>query len=216
MNSLFNLSFSDMEKTLRFSEPFLTAEHVSYTENYQLDRSSIVINIDLDPLEIGEIDLPSMKSIICAKTTIDKVKSMIIISIADEIFLGSNAKIDTEIIKNSWKHVYDLYNLPQLKNIPLWKSEKAKIGNAEFNLWYAPAGTDCGLHKIHDFLEVHTQIYGVGSMQKFHHNNMNSIYQEVYMSPGYSHDPFFTNTGKYPWHQYHAYTDCIWLAIEQH
>jgi hypothetical protein len=41
-----------------------------------------------------------------------------------------------------------------------------------------------------------------------------SIYQEVFMSPGYTHEPFYNDKGKYPWHAYYADTDCIWLAIE--
>lgn len=63
--------------------------------------------------------------------------------------------------------------MPQLKNAPLWRSEKERIGNLEFNLWYAHAGTHCGIHNQHDFPEVHTQIYGIGRMQKFHVNHIN-------------------------------------------
>jgi len=205
-----------MEKPLNFSEPFVMAEHVSYTSNYEVDHKSIIINIDLDPLELEEVELPSMKSAVCANTTIEKVKSIIVISIINEDYLGNNPQIDREIIKNSWHLAYDLFNKPHLQNIPLWRSEKERIGRLELNLWYAPAGTNCGLHNLHDFQEVHTQIYGNGRMQKFRENDMRTLYQEVYMSPGYSHDPFYTSFGKYPWHQYYADTDCIWLAIEQH
>lgn len=205
-----------MEKLLKFSEPFLNVEHVSYTNNYEIDTKSIIINIDLDPLELEELELSTMKSAIYANTVIDKVQNILVISVANEDYLGKNPQIDLEIIKNSWQHVYDLFNKPHLQHIPLWRSEKERIGRLEFNLWYAPAGTHCGLHHMHDFLEAHTQIYGIGRMQKFHENNLNTLYQEVFMSPGYSHDPFYSNLGHYPWHQYYADTDCIWLAIEQH
>jgi hypothetical protein len=51
--------------------------------------------------------------------------------------------------------------------------------------------TDCQLHKVHekplDFLEVHTQIYGLGRMQKFHKNDKSSIYYEKMMSQGETH-----------------------------
>jgi hypothetical protein len=205
-----------MEKILNFSEPFLSVEHVSYAENYQLQGKAIILNIDLDPLFIDYVELPALKSMICANTTITKATNMIVITLANEDYLGNNPKIDREIITNTWHHVFDIFSVPQLNNTPLWRSEKERIGNLEFNLWYAPAGTDCGIHNKHDFFEVHTQIYGIGRMQKFHVNHLKSLYQEVYMSPGYTHDPFYSQGGKYPWHQYYADSDCIWLAIEQY
>ncbi len=205
-----------MEKTLRFSEPFITAEHIAYKEDYHIEKRSIVINIDLDPLELEEIDLPQMKSIVCANTTIDKVKNIIVILVANEDFLGNNPEVDREIIQNSWQHIYDLTNVEHLKDTALWRSEKTRIGRLELNLWYAAAGTHCGIHNTHNFLEIHTQIYGIGRMQKFQTIDYKSLYREVYMSPGYTHEPFYSIQGKYPWHQYYADTDCIWLAIEQH
>ena len=69
-------------------------------------------------------------------------------------------------------------------------------------------------------LEVHTQVYGTGRMQKFHENDFKSLYEEVMMAPGFTHDPFtgVKNNGDlfYGWHQYYSDTDCIWMAIEYH
>jgi len=205
-----------MEKTLNFSEPFLNVEHISYEKNYEISNKSIVINIDLDPLELEEIDLPSLKSVVCANTVIEKAKNIIVLSIAGEDYLGNNPKVDREIIKNRWQHIFDLTNDSHLQQTLLWRSEKKRIVTLELNLWYAEAGTHCGIHNKHEFMEMHTQIYGIGRMQKYRTKNVSSLYQEVYMSPGYTHDPFYSSQGKYPWHQYYADTDCIWLAIEQH
>lgn len=205
-----------MEKTLNFSEPFLTIEHVAFAENYKIPNKSIIINIDLDPLVLDDLELAPFKSAVCANTTIVKVHSMIIASIANEGYIGPNPRVDRGIITNTWQHVYNIYNIPQLQDTPLWRSEKERIGNLELNLWYAPAGTHCGIHNKHDFLEIHTQIFGIGRMQKFHVQHYNSLYQEVFMSPGFSHDPFYNQHGQYPWHQYFADTDCIWMAIEMH
>jgi len=205
-----------MEKTLNFSEPFLTVEHVSYEDDYEIDDKSIILNTDLDPLSIDDSELAYLKSMVCAHTYVPKVKSMLLISVVNEEYVGRNPDIDEEIIKNNWLHVFDLFNAAQLEHTALWRSQKEQIANLELNLWYAPSGTHCGIHNQHDFLEVHTQIYGLGRMQKFQRNDYNSLYQEVYMSPGYTHNPFYSNTGEYPWHQYYADTDCIWLAIEQY
>jgi len=205
-----------MEKTLNFSEPFLTVEHISYEDDYEINEKSIIVNTDLDPLNIDENELHYLKSMVCARTYVPKVKSMLVISVINEDYMGRNPGVDDEIIRNNWLHVFDLFNVPQLKHTTLWRSQKETVGNLEMNLWYAPEDTHCGIHNQHDFLEVHTQIYGIGRMQKFQRNDFNSLYQEVYMSPGYTHNPFYSNTGKYPWHQYYADSDCIWLAIEKY
>ena len=88
------------------------------------------------------------------------------------------------------------------------------------NLWWSPGDTDCFIHNEHPFLEVHTQIHGGGRMQKFRERDERTIYEDVPMGIGYSHDPFCRVTGKnqwtYPWHRYYADTDAVWLAIELH
>ncbi len=90
----------------------------------------------------------------------------------------------------------------------------------KLNLWYTPEETDCGIHNKHGFLEVHTQIFGTGHMQKFFENNAETLYEDVLMPPGFTHDPFFflgkDRSFSYPWHRYYADTDCIWMAVELH
>jgi len=90
----------------------------------------------------------------------------------------------------------------------------------KLNLWYTPEETDCGIHTGHQFLEVHTQILGTGHMQKFREKNAGTLYEDVLMPVGFTHDPFFSvnddRTFSYPWHRYYADTDCIWMAIELH
>ena len=67
---------------------------------------------------------------------------------------------------------------------------------------------------------VHTQIYGTGRMQKFLSKDFNSIYEDVLMAPGFTHDPFAGVKDNddifYGWHQYYSDSDCIWMAIEYH
>ncbi|WP_334174613.1 hypothetical protein [Pseudoxanthobacter sp.] len=88
------------------------------------------------------------------------------------------------------------------------------------NLWWSPGETDCFIHNEHPFLEVHTQIYGTGRMQKFHERDEATLYEDVVMPIGYTHDPFCRVAGpnqwQYPWHRYYADTSAIWLAIELH
>lgn len=87
------------------------------------------------------------------------------------------------------------------------------------NLWFAPAGTQCLIHNSHPFLEYHVQIAGLGSMQKFRSDSAASLYEEQGLVPGAGHglypvQPDGTGGYRYPWHQYVAHTDCLWLAVE--
>jgi hypothetical protein len=129
------------------------------------------------------------------------------------------------------------------RQTPLWSSAQDTLGTVMFdprfvtgqcaqpqdpekfsvkvNLWFAPAGTDCAIHNRHDFIELHTQIHGLGRMQKFHAHDPRTLYEDVLMSPGYTTpEPFceVTEDGQltYPWHQYSSEGDCIWMAIEYH
>lgn len=104
-------------------------------------------------------------------------------------------------------------NDPSKWNYPILRSPVEKFDNFEFNCWYLPKETASSIHKEHVFTEVHTQIYGLGIMNKFTENSKDTLYQRMYMAPGYTHDYFFDKETIYPWHQYEAVTDCIWMAI---
>ncbi len=58
-------------------------------------------------------------------------------------------------------------------------------------------------------------------MQKFKAQDYGTLYEDMLMSPGFTTVvPFCqvedNNQYIYPWHQYYADTDCIWMAIEYH
>jgi hypothetical protein len=98
--------------------------------------------------------------------------------------------------------------------------EKRKF-SVQVNLWFAPAHTNCFIHNQHNFMEIHTQVFGNGRMQKFHKQDYSTIYEDIQMSPGYTTAQPFCNLDDdskyiYPWHQYYADNDCIWMAIEYH
>jgi hypothetical protein len=87
----------------------------------------------------------------------------------------------------------------------------------KLRVWFAPSDTDCKIHTAHPFLEVHTQLFGTGFMQKFALQREDTLYQNVAMPVGYTHQPFFTfveGALTYPWHRYLSASDCIWLATE--
>lgn len=88
------------------------------------------------------------------------------------------------------------------------------------NLWFAPAGTLCGVHDRHDFLEFHTQVAGCGEMQKFHARTGARPYERQVLAPGGTGAAPFGRPSQdgwvYPWHQYAAHSASVWLAVEYH
>ncbi len=145
-------------------------------------------------------------------------------------------------MKNCMKDIIENTKWEKFDDISLWKSSQPEITQIKIdpfyllgqsktpktcknflikvNLWYAPEKTNCGIHNEHNFIEIHTQIYGTGRMQKFRENNPDTIYEDIVMNVGTSHFPFCAIDENlnfvYPWHQYYAETDCIWMAIEYH
>ena len=166
--------------------------------------------------------------------------SLVMISIPETTNIGG------VVLEEGWNQYTKVDpNFPS--DVPLYKSPQFEVGTVQFdpykvtgstkqnhqslakkyqvkvNVWFSPAETNCGIHNHHthpEMLEVHTQIYGTGRMQKFSENDFQSLYEDVIMSPGFTHDPFtgVKDDGKfyYGWHQYYSDTDCIWMANEFH
>ncbi len=104
-------------------------------------------------------------------------------------------------------------------NDPEPRAERARY-RLELNLWWAPPRTDAGIHNRHDFLEIHTQIFGRGRIQIFADSEGRDLYREISTGPGDTHDPIVRVEGwrdfRYPWHRGWTDEDCIWMAIEFH
>lgn len=200
-------------KTLSFSKPFLEAKYIENVENYEIGNETIIINLGENAIKLEGKDLAPFGSSMYSNIILKKAGKIVAIKSSEKLY-GENSYSHSKEITSSWQHVHDIFSLPHLKDTALWRSDKDKVGNIELNLWYAKAGTNCGIHNKHDFKELHTQIYGIGRMQKFHKNDFGTLYQNVFMSPGHTHEPFYDENETYPWHQYLADTDCIWLAME--
>ena len=228
------------EQVLSFSGAHLESKWVSNVKNYPIQGNNIVVNIGNKKAEIlapsKKYLLPSQSTIL-SNVNIKKADSIVVIKITDRTNIGGI------ILEEGWDLAGNV--IPQYpKEIPLWKSSQDSVGIVEFdpyfatgqyevpdeerkekfevkvNLWFVTENTNASIHKKHDFLEVHTQIYGTGRMQKFYDTNFDSLYEDVILSPGNTHIPFanLDEDGNfvYPWHQYYGETDCIWMAIEFH
>ncbi|MEV0599854.1 hypothetical protein AB0I82_11230 [Streptomyces sp. NPDC050315] len=196
--------------------------------------------VDGDPPK----SLPTFHSTVLVDTVIRQAESIILLRVHD----GATARNLTQ--EPRWAKLGDILaeatGNPAAfpTSIPLWRGPQSPAGyvhmdaaailsdeeapskdlekfRVQVNLWYAPAGTDCAIHNDHNFIEVHTQVLGYGRMQKFHKRDHASLYEDLYMAPGYTTpQPFCSlqpdGSFRYPWHQYFADTDSVWLAVEYH
>jgi hypothetical protein len=233
---------TNLIEPIKFSTKYLKAFWLRNAENYYIENRTIIVNLGEQNAYIAvspEKYLPPRTSTILKQVSLKSGDSLLLLEVVDPINIGGI------VFDTGWHQLGEIITFP--KDVPLWKSPQYEVGIVKFdpyfvtglsdqpqkhnfkkyqvkvNLWFSPAITNAAIHNKHavpEFLEVHTQIYGTGRMQKFHANDFNTLYEDVLMSPGDTHIPFASVNEEgqffYPWHQYYADTDCIWMAIEFH
>lgn len=190
----------------------LKASHIQNESDFPL-TSGVLINLSSTPIQYGTSEIIKNQSSAVQNVATDINEALIFEWINLNPLEQMTCSAPTSI-QDQWDHVYDVFKVDSLKQIPLWRSKQFKLNNVDINLWFCPANTDCGIHNEHNFNELHTQIFGLGIMQKFKDNTHESKYEDVLMPYGYTHVPFYKENYNYPWHQYKSITDCIWLALE--
>jgi hypothetical protein len=200
-------------KSLQFPEPFYTIKVIHEEKQYKIDKKSIVINLGNKDIPVKDKPLGYLKSTIVKNVILNDIQRALVIE--DYEKNSSNPEFFNEI-KKRWRLMFDISKQERHKGIRLWRSPKEKVDNIDLNLCYISANVDTGPHKGHssNFMEVHTQLLGYGKMQKLEENDINTMYQEVILAPGYTHEPFFNEDNVYPWHQYHSISDAIYMPIE--
>ncbi|MFB4196779.1 hypothetical protein [Streptomyces carpaticus] len=215
-------------------------------EAVPLHRETLLVNPSGHPLVLDTdvpATVPPMTSVLLNRVTVRHSEPLL-------LFTGWDEKAQPDLgRREGWTRVGDDHTTaagagdgaPFPPHTPLWRSPITQLGfvtlppgllgatsaartpaslRLQANLWFAPAGTDCHIHRRHPFLEVHTQVAGHGRMQKFHAQDEATRYQDVPVEPGTTHPPFCAYDGagtwRYPWHRYWADTDCVWLALEYH
>jgi hypothetical protein len=231
---------------LRSSGQFIDATYVRRPHDHPVKGLAVVVNPNPSPVYLAESPqalVPPFSSTVLVDSQIAAADSVLIFRVTDQAgiagivhepgwsLLGDQLAGDGDVTGGK----------PFPLDTPLWRGPQDDLGSirldpaaaigepgsgevlpfdVKVNLWFAPAGTDCFIHNQHDFLETHTQISGSGRMQKFSRQDHDAIYEDVQMVPGRMHSPFcrIGDDGGflYPWHQYHADSACVWLAVEYH
>jgi len=223
-------------RSLSFSDTAIEAGIGENLVNLGVEEGTIV-NLSPEPLTIGGAVpgiVPPWKSTYLRGGLIAQARRAAVLRIRNPTNLGG-------VIFRGWDWLGNrIRSFP--RDSPLYISSQDSVGRVrldpfvftnerrqpaeeqefelKLNLWWAPGHTDCSIHNEHAFLEVHTQIHGLGRMQKFREHDPDSLYEDVLMPVGMTHDPFCRVAGpsawEYPWHRYYSETDSIWLAIELH
>lgn len=226
----------NMARPLAFSDQFVQAQMVENAVDFAVD-SGVVINLSHEPLIVADTVpsvVPAWKSTILRNGVIAKAERAVIIDVRNNTNIGGIVFGDWDWFGNrfaKFPRTTPLYiskydTVGEVRADPfVFSNGRKDVRDADrysmrLNLWWAPAETDCYIHNEHPFLEIHTQIFGTGRIQLFRERSDKSLYREITMAPGYTHDPFVNVTQQraweYPWHRYYSDSDAIWLAIELH
>ena len=235
---------------LSFSGCHVNAQVVEGARQFRVREPSIVVNVGMTPVilatTLAEVIEP-LGSTIVRETTIESADRLVVLSVDEERNIGQIV-FDPGWVRY-WQLLVEQLGedgavaTGYKQGTPLWRSSQDTIGTValdplylagqrptpqnpvpfqvKVNLWFATQETDCSIHNQHDFIEFHTQVFGVGHMQKFRERDAGTLYQDMVMAAGYTTPGAFCRVGdhgqfQYVWHQYVARTDCIWMAIEYH
>lgn len=222
-------------RALAFADAHLDARLIENVRDFPVD--GIVVNLSPNPIHAGdEVSTPlrPWRSTILYGQRIRRADRIAVLRIIDKENLGG-------VMLRGWQWFGDVYSgFP--RRTPLFVSPVDDIGTViedahrfvgdrtapeepqvfalKLKCWWSPNETDCFIHNEHPFLEVHTQIMGRGRMQKFRRNSADTLYEDVLMTPGFTHEAFCVVSGPnrwtYPWHRYYTDTESVWLAVELH
>ncbi len=226
---------TNAERDLAFADEHLAARFVENVSGFEAD--GIVVNLSPKTIYVdGAVNTPIQpwRSAALRGTTVLAADRITVLKIRRLENLGG-------VMLRGWAWFGDVYaGFP--RQTPLYMSKIDTVGRVtedpmvftrervapsapqDFDIrlkcWWSPNETDCFIHNEHPFLEVHTQIHGLGRMQKFRERDPTTVYEDVVMAPGFTHEPFCMvagpNTWAYPWHRYYTDAESIWLAIELH
>lgn len=223
-------------RPLAFADDFIHAELVENACDLQV-ADAVVVNLSPRPMLTGSDHpavVPPWKSTWLKGGILKSAERTALIKVRKATnlggcglrgwdWLGNRIKSfprDTPLYISPFDHVGQVTTDPFVFTNERSAPQSEQTFDMRLNLWWSPGDTDCYIHNEHPFLEVHTQIHGLGRMQKFTQRDETTLYEDVPMAVGYSHDPFCRVTGPtawtYPWHRYYADTDSVWLAIELH
>jgi hypothetical protein len=218
--------------SLNFTSAMASAIVLHDADKHPITERSVVINVAATDAHTGKgqlAPLPPLSSTVLLNATV--TGALLIIISVDDTAVRERVARDLgwtdfygpggPVLLKSPQHTIGTVLLDRASVLhQAGLSSEPSPHTLKVNLWFSPEQTDCGIHNEHAFIEVHTQIAGLGRMQKFDTKSHETLYEDQLLSPGTTNPiPFGADVDGelvYPWHQYRADTDCVWLALEYH
>ena len=206
-------------EALDIAKPFFDLLLVSDESNIELDRRSIVLNLDeTRPLWIEGFQLPPLSSVIVEACRLSRVSQAVLVQGFDD-HESDQALISD--VTTAWPLAFDVRKEERLRGVQHYMGPKVRRGQIALGLYCSTSvPLNVGLHREHPwcevpgFKEVHTQIVGYGKMQQCRERDLSTLYLEEFMAPGVTHKPMYDEVGNYPWHQFETVTPSIFMAVE--
>ena len=205
-------------KKLTLGDPFFSLKIINDKSHYQIEDTTIILNLSDQDIKIREQLLGELQSVIVKDVLVLDVKHAIII---EGFSRHEDEAVLIEQIRRSWPSAYEIRGEERLRGVEHYMSPKIWIGQFGFTLYLSQSvPLNVGLHKDHSFCpipgfrEIHTQIIGYGKMQQCRKQDIDTLYLEEYMAPGNTHKPMYDRMGNYPWHQYETITPSVFMAVE--
>jgi len=228
-------------RSTRFSHPALPSVLLVGGAERYLNGRHLIVNFNPQALKLnnrGQTQLPAFSSVIRCNELIAPAQSCLIFELPVDPAAGA-------VIGWEQQESYPgrRYGTESVEAVAFFRSPPDEIAILSFppqalaagsdatyesqrfslraNLWFAEPGTHCGIHNEHSFIEIHTQILGVGRMQIFQSDELASLCEDLLLAPGATTSQAFCQISNrqhysYPYHQYYADTPSVWLALEYH
>ncbi len=137
---------------------FLRLNILRNESDFKVAEDCILINLDKNLLQLENNSLGRFESGVFCNIQIMEINEALLIYSQGDLFNFTPFEY-ADLLMAKWDHVYDVFPHENLRNVKLWRSPKERIGNIEYNLWYAPERTHYAIHNEHKFSEIHTQIH---------------------------------------------------------
>ena len=188
-------------RPLSFADDFIHAELVEDARDLAV-ADAVVVNLSPRPMVTGHdhpAAVPAWKSTWLKGGVLKSAERAALIKVRKATnlggcglrgwdWLGNRIKSfprDTPLYISSFDHVGEVVADPFVFTNERAAPLAEQTFDMRLNLWWSPGDTDCFIHNEHPFLEVHTQIHGLGRMQKFHSRDEATLYEDVPMAIGY-------------------------------
>ncbi len=206
-------------KTIPNGQPFFTIRYIENEKDYRIEPFSILINMAIESkanIMIDNIPQAPLHGAIVGNITIPEIEKAILI----EDYAKYTKEPDFfDKVKETWPRMYTIRPEERFRDAQMYVAQGDAHITPHIELGVCcvmGANYSTGLHKTHprNIDEYHVQIAGIGKMQKFYENDVNTMYQDIYMAPGIVHETIFDANGVYPWHQYKTVTDVVFMGIK--